>query len=90
MKALIFLVSAAMVVSSVPAVSSDSAGPLAPGGTAGVQQAQGESNKPLYIVGGAGIAIAIGVLLLSNNNSGGGVGGGPPPCLCTPVTSTTP
>jgi hypothetical protein len=88
MKSVILLVSAAMVVSSVPAVSSDSTGPLAPGGAAGVQQAQGESNETIYIAAGVGAAIAIGVLLLSNNNNGGG--GVPAPC-CTvpPITTTT-
>jgi len=87
MKALILLVSAAMVVSSVPAISRDSTGPLAPGGAAGVQQAQGESNEPFYIVAGVGAAIAIGVLLLSNNNNAGR--GSPTPCCAPPVTTTT-
>jgi hypothetical protein len=87
MKALILLVSAAMVVGSVPAISSDATGPLAPGGAAGVQHAQGESNEPFYIVAGVGAAIAIGVLLLSNNNNGGG--STPPPCCTVPVTTAT-
>ena len=87
MKSLALLVTAAMLVSSVPAISSDSTGPLTPGATAGVQQAQGESNKPIYIAGGIGVAIAVGVLLLSNNNNGGG---GAPQCLCiAPPTTTT-
>jgi hypothetical protein len=86
MKSLALLVTAAMVVSALPAISSEPTRPMAPGGAAGVQQAQGESNKPIYIAGGVGIAIAIGVLLLTNNNGGGVMVITEPPLTTTATT----
>ena len=88
MKALPLIVSAAMAVSPIPAVSSESTGPLPPGRAAGVQQAQAKNPDPIFIAG-AGVVIAIGVLLLMNNNNEGG-GGGPRPCCTTTTTTTTP
>ena len=61
-----------MVIAPLPAMSADT-GPLAPGGAAGVKQAQGETNPPLLLWVGAGVAVALGVLVLANNNNGGGV-----------------
>jgi hypothetical protein len=56
-------------------------GPLAPGGAAGIQKAQGGDDKvPLEWLIGAGVVIGLGVLVLANNNNNNG----------TPVTPTTP
>ena len=81
------LVSAAMVFGSLPAMSADT-GPLAPGAAAGVKQAQGVTDPPLIWLVGAGVVIALGILILSNNNEGGG-GGTAPVTPSTPSTTTT-
>jgi len=75
-----------MVIAPLPAMSADT-GPLAPGGAAGVKQAQGNDNTPplLWFVG-AGVVIALGVLALSNNNNGGAT---PTPPVVTTTTTTT-
>ena len=95
-KALVsLLVSAAMVIGPLPAMSADSnpaktgpvaqTGPLAPGTAAGVKLAQGQDddNPPLIWLVGAGIVIGVGILLLTNNNQGRTL-----PQI-TPTTATT-
>ena len=83
-KALIsILVSAVMVIAPLPAMAADTnaanpakpgpatqAGTLTPGGAAGVQLAQGLDidNPPIEWLIGAGVVIAVGILLLTNNN----------------------
>jgi hypothetical protein len=62
------LVSATMAIAPLPAMSAET-GPLAPGGAAGVKEAQGGNNPPLLLWVGAGLAIALGILVLSNNNN---------------------
>ena len=73
------LVSTAMVIGPLPALSADSR-PLAPGGAAGIQRAQGndtwcgqaatnDNKDPCFIwLVGAGVVVGLGILLLSNNN----------------------
>jgi len=61
------LISAAMVIAPLPAMSADT-GPLPSGTAAGVKQAQSDDNTPLYWLVGAGVVIGLGVLILSNNN----------------------
>jgi uncharacterized membrane protein len=83
-KALIsIMVSAAMAVAPLPAMAADAspanqtktapvtqAAPLAPGGAAGVQLAQGrdDDNPPIEWLIGAGVVIGVGILLLTQNN----------------------
>ena len=78
------LVSAAMVIGPLPALSADT-GPLPSGTAAGIKQAQDKDDSPplLWLVG-AGVVIAIGILLLSNNNNGGG---GAPVAVATTTTT---
>ena len=82
------LVSAAMVIGPLPALSADT-GPLPSGTAAGIKQAQDRDDDPplLWLVG-AGVVIAIGILILSNNNNGGGGGTTPVTVKTTPTTTT--
>lgn len=80
------LVGAALVVAPLPAMSADT-GPLPSGAPAGVKQAQADNDPPLLWLVGAGVVIAVGILILANNNSGGG--GGTPP-VTTTTTGTAP
>lgn len=84
------LVSAAMVVAPLPAMSADT-GPLAPGAAAGIQKAQGDNDKdpPLLWLVGAGVVIALGILILSNNNNSEGAPVTPTPITPTTTTTTT-
>ena len=60
-------VSAAMVIAPMPAMAADT-GPLPPGAPAGVKQAQSDTNPPILWIIGAGVVIALGILVLSINN----------------------
>jgi len=74
------LVSAALVIAPLPAMSADT-GPLPAAPAAGVKQAQGANdlNPPLLWLVGAGVVIGLGILVLANNNNSNG----------TPVPTTT-
>jgi hypothetical protein len=60
-------VSAAMVIAPMSAMAADT-GPLPPGAPAGVKQAQADTNPPILWIIGAGVVIALGILVLSINN----------------------
>jgi hypothetical protein len=78
------LVSAAMVIAPLPAMSADT-GPLAPGGAAGIQKAQGSDDKvPLEWLIGAGVVIGLGILVLANNNDNNAT-----PLVTTTTTTNT-
>jgi hypothetical protein len=64
-----FLVSAAIVLAPLPAMSAD-IGPLASGGAAGVRQAQAENYTPVFWLAGAGALVALGTMIVMNNNGG--------------------
>ena len=81
------LVSAAMVIAPLPAMSADS-GPLAPGGAAGVKQAQDNDDVPLLWLVGAGAVIALGALALSNNSNNNSPATTPTPTTTTTTTTT--
>jgi hypothetical protein len=77
------LVSAALVIAPLPAMSADT-GPLAPGAAAGVKKAQADNNDvPLLWLVGAGAVIALGALALSNNSNNNSPG------TSTTTTTTT-
>ena len=78
------LVSAAMVIAPLPAMSADT-GPLAPGAAAGVKKAQADDDVPLLWLVGAGAVIALGALALSNNSNNNSS----PSTPSTPTTTTT-
>jgi hypothetical protein len=83
------LVSAAMVIAPLPAMSADT-GPLAPGGAAGIQKAQGGDDKvPLEWLIGAGVVIGLGILVLANNNNNNATPVTPPTTTTTAATTTT-
>ena len=77
------VVSAALVIAPLPAMSADT-GPLPAAPAAGVKQAQGANdlNPPLLWIVGAGVVIGLGILVLANNNNGNGT-------PATPQTTTT-
>ncbi len=77
------LISAAMVIGPLPAMSADT-GPLPSGTAAGVKQAQGNNDEetPLLWLVGAGVIIGLGILILSNNNNNNAA-------PVTPATTTT-
>ena len=62
------LVSAALVIAPLPAMSADT-GPLPAAPAAGVKQAQGADNPPVLWLVGAGVVIGLGILILANNNN---------------------
>jgi hypothetical protein len=73
-----------MVIAPLPAMSADT-GPLAPGGAAGIQKAQGGDDKvPLEWLIGAGVVIGLGILVLANNNNNNAS-----PAVPTTTTTTT-
>src|SRR5215475_4767504 len=78
------LVSAALVVAPLPAMSADT-GPLPAAPAAGVKQAQGANdiNPPWLWIVGAGVVIGLGILVLANNNNSNST---PAPA---PTTTTT-
>jgi len=76
------LISAAMVIGPLPAMSADT-GPLPSGTAAGVKQAQNDDETPLYWLVGAGVVIGLGILILSNNNNNSATP------VTPPVTTTT-
>ena len=92
------LISAAMVIGPLPAMSADT-GPLPSGTAAGVKQAQGNNDEetPLLWLVGAGVIIGLGILILSNNNNNNAAPVTPPvttttttsPLVTPPVTATT-
>ena len=69
-----YLVSLAIVLAPVPALSAE-VGPLTSGGAAGVHQAQAGGNPPALWLAGAGVTVALGVMILMNNNGGAIVSG---------------
>jgi len=80
------VVSAALVIAPLPAMSADT-GPLPAAPAAGVKQAQGtDTNPPLLWLVGAGVVIGLGILILSNNNNGNAV---PAPVPTTTTTTST-
>lgn len=83
------LVSAAMVIAPLPAMSADT-GPLPAAPAAGVKQAQGTdaTNPPLLWLVGAGVVIGLGILILANNNNSNGTTVPVPPSTTTTTTST--
>jgi hypothetical protein len=98
MKILAILLCAAIVISPLAVMSSESVGPLGSGGAAGVKKAQGESTQTTWIILGAGALVALGVLLALNNTgepincfvvSAGSSGGSCPPPTFPPTTTTT-
>lgn len=79
------IVSAALVIAPLPAMSADT-GPLPAAPAAGVKQAQGANdllNPPLLWLVGAGVVIGLGILVLSNNNNSNSV---PAPATTTTTT----
>ena len=94
------LISAAMVIGPLPAMSADT-GPLPSGTAAGVKQAQGNNDDetPLLWLVGAGVVIGLGILILSNNNNNSAAAVSPAtttttttttvPAVKPPVTTTT-
>ena len=87
------LISAAMVIGPLPAMSADT-GPLPSGTAAGVKQAQGNNDEetPLLWLVGAGVIIGLGILILSNNNNNNAAPVTPATTTTTspaPVTTTT-
>ena len=80
------LVSTAMVIGPLPAMSADT-GPLPSGNAAGVKQAQNDNDPPLLWLVGAGVVIGLGILILSNNNNSGG--GGTSTTTTAATTTTT-
>ena len=78
------LISAAMVIGPLPAMSADT-GPLPSGTAAGVKQAQNDNETPLLWLVGAGVVIGLGVLILSNNNNNSVAA----PVVTTTTTTTT-
>jgi len=81
------VVSAALVIAPLPAMSADT-GPLPAAPAAGVKQAQGTdtTNPPLLWLVGAGVVIGLGILILANNNNSNAVPA--PPSTTTTTTST--
>jgi hypothetical protein len=79
------LVSTAMVIGPLPAMSADT-GPLPSGTAAGVKQAQADNDPPLLWLVGAGVVIGIGILILANNNDNNG---GTAAATTTAATTTT-
>jgi hypothetical protein len=80
------IVSAALIVAPLPAMSADT-GPLPAAPAAGVKQAQGADNNPpvLWLVG-AGVVIGLGILILANNNNSNGTTSPQPPGTTTTST----
>jgi hypothetical protein len=83
------LVSAALVIAPLPAMSADT-GPLPAAPAAGVKQAQGNNdiNPPLLWLVGAGVVIGLGILILANNNNSNGSAVPVPVPTTTTTTST--
>ena len=79
------LVSAALVIAPLPAMSADT-GPLPAAPAAGVKQAQGADNPPVLWLVGAGVVIGLGILILANNNNSNGT---PTPVPVGPTTTST-
>lgn len=70
MKRLIsFLVSTAIVIAPLPAVTAE-VSPLASGGAAGVRQAQAGGNPPMLWLIGVGATVALGAMMIMNSNGG--------------------
>ena len=83
------LVSVAMVIAPLPAMSADT-GPLAPAGAAGIKQAQDKDDDvPLLWLLGAGAVIVIGALLLSNNSNNNSPAASPTTTTTTTTTTHT-
>ena len=84
------LISAAMVIGPLPAMSADT-GPLPAGTVAGVKQAQSADDETpwLWLVG-AGVVIGLGILILSNNNNSAAAAAVTPPVTTTTTTTTVP
>ena len=84
------LISAAMVIGPLPAMSADT-GTLPSGTAAGVKQAQGNNDDetPLLWLVGAGVVIGLGILILSNNNNSAAAAAVTPPVTTTTTTTTT-
>lgn len=82
------LISAAMVIAPLPAMSADT-GPLPSGTAAGVKQAQDNDETPLLWLVGAGVVIGLGILILSNNNNSAAAAAVTPPVTTTTTTTTT-
>jgi len=78
------VVSAALIVAPLPAMSADT-GPLPAAPAAGVKQAQGNDNPPVLWLVGAGVVIGLGILILANNNNSNSTAPIPPG---TTTTST--
>ena len=78
------VVSAAMAIAPLPAMSADS-GPLPAAPAAGVKQAQAVFSPVVIWLMGAGVVLGAGVLILANNNNGHATVAGPVP----PATTTT-
>jgi len=85
------VVSAALVIAPLPAMSADT-GPLPAAPAAGVKQAQGANdllgNTPLLWLVGAGVVIGLGILVLANNNNSNGSATPVPVPTTTTTTST--
>ena len=81
------LVSAALIVAPLPAMSADT-GPLPAAPAAGVKQAQGNDrdNPPVLWLVGAGVVIGLGILILANNNNSNGTAAPIPPGTTTTST----
>ena len=86
-KILSVVVSAALAIAPLPAMSADS-GPLPAAPAAGVKQAQGanDTTPPYLWLVGAGVVIGLGILVLANNNNSSSVP--VPPSTTTTTTST--
>jgi hypothetical protein len=82
------VLTSAMVVASLPAISAAS-GPLAPGSAAGVKQAQALEASPLLIAVGIGAVIALGVIALSNSGDDDAAPTTPPTTTTTTTTAAT-
>ena len=82
------VVSAALVIAPLPAMSADT-GPLPAAPAAGVKQAQGANDQtpPTLWLVGAGVVIGLGILILANNNNSNG-SVPVPPSTTTTTTST--